>query len=197
MSLKEFPKKTTSYVDLKTKDLTKLEEVIKSKNSMLLIYGNRCSYCINFKPVWESFTQSILKKTNKVQFFAIEIEILNFLQNTNEKLYNYITLTSAKNDNLLIPKLVVFKKNSNNVTRVEYKGKKSIENLTSYVEEKFLKGSNISNSTNASKSLQKTIAFPRGGQTTEKRNLNEQIMGMPRKHLPVLVDRMIAKYLGL
>lgn len=175
-----------SFMEVQVKDFVKLKSLLLSKSSIVLIYYKECLHCKYFKPVWKSFTES----TKSVQFFAIEYEVLQDLEKTDKQLFYYVTLTSPKNMDLYFPKLVVFKKGKSSVTRQEYKGEKNVATLTAYVNKNLLK-------LHESDKQEVSISFPRGGQSVEKRNLNEQIMGVSRKHLPSLVDKLIAKYLGL
>ena len=177
------------YKEISVKDLSKLDEMIKSKPTMLFIYATWCYHCKMFKPVWETFAKNLGNKD--VQLLAIESNVLKVLAKDNEKLYNYISSTK-KSPDVYFPKLMVFKKTLTGKTvKSEYPpNKKSEAELVKY--------SNTTLSVPV-----KTPKEPRGKQVVKKpfrearAYLNEQIHGIARKPLPTLIDEMISKYLGL
>jgi thiol-disulfide isomerase/thioredoxin len=196
------------YKEISVKDLPKLDEMIKSKPTMLLIYATWCYHCKMFKPLWEKFAGNI-KANKEVQLLAIESEVLKALAKKDEKLYKYISMT-AKSPDVYFPKLMVFKKTLTGKTaKSEYPPqKKSEAELTNYANnvlskpiktppKKEAKAVKAIKAVKAVKAKADNKVVARKPLREARAYLNEQIHGVTRKPLPTLIDEMISKYLGL
>ena len=201
------------YKDLTEKDLVSLESKIKSKTTMLLLYADWCIHCKMFKPTWTKFAEDTTKKTKKIQFLAINAEVLQSLSSKDKRFYDYIT-TTPNEKNLYFPKLMVFLKTKKGIVKEEYTEDKKMELLNKYVDNLLLKTVSVSKKAVVTKNEKKpvvakkkkepesiSIPFPKSkkksGLIDGAHNLNEQIMGASKKSLPTLIDQMISKYLGL
>lgn len=168
------------YKEISSKDFKGLEKALKAKPSILLIYAEWCGHCKMFKPTWKEFTAA--HKGGKVAFYAIEDSKIKVLMQKDPELLQKL----SKDGQIYYPKIVAFSKGKT----VIYEGEKSIENLNDF----YKKVLGEPKKKPASKSTKKPSV--RGFQQT-KASLNEQIHGASAKHLPHLIDQMIAKYLGL
>ena len=190
------------YKELTVKDLPKLEEMIKSKPTLLLIYATWCYHCKMFKPVWEKFAGNL--KNKDVQLLAIESDVLKVLANNNEDLYNYISMTK-KSPDVYFPKVMVFKKTLTGKTaKSEYPPQKKSEaellkyaNTTLSVPVKTPKEPKAVKAIKPVKEVKDNKIVARKPIREARAYLNEQIHGVARKPLPTLIDEMISKYLGL
>lgn len=185
------------YKELTVKDLPKLEEMIKSKPTLLLIYATWCHHCKMFKPVWQRFAGNLESKD--VQLLAIEADVLKVLAKNNEGLYNYIS-TTKKSPDVYFPKIMVFKKTLTGKTvKSEYPPQKKTEaQLLEYSTKTLSVPVKTPKAKKASKPVKATKEVQARKPIREARAyLNEQIHGVARKPLPTLIDEMISKYLGL
>jgi len=160
------------------KDFGKLEEKIKSKNTILLIHATWCMHCKIFKPKWNEFGKKITSdkdiKKSDIQVFEIESENLNKLAKSHPSVFNYIAKT-AKSPDVYFPKVIVFKKTASGVSKKEYRQDEG--DLFDYVKTKVI---------GVKKTTVPMIVPP-----------VQKLSSSKKQSLPVLINMMLNKYMKL
>jgi thiol-disulfide isomerase/thioredoxin len=168
-----------------SKDFSKLEAKIKSKNTILLVYATWCMHCKIFKPKWEEFAKKVAGdkdiKKNDIQILEIESENLTKLAKSNPSLFNYIAKTTNSPD-VYFPKIMVFKKTPTGMSKKEYRQDEG--ELLSYVKTKVLA---VKKPQTASSKQIKAMVIPPIKDSSVR----------TKKSLPLLIDMMLNKYMKL
>jgi thiol-disulfide isomerase/thioredoxin len=101
------------HINVDSKEqFNKLDSIIKKKEPVLVLYfGEWCSYCKEFKPMWDEFI-----KICKIKTAEIESELLNLSSSKNHSVSSFPTIKLFVNG-----KLVLFEK------------ERSIDNLNTFV----------------------------------------------------------------
>lgn len=118
------------------KELPKLEELIRSKHTVLLLHAKWCIHCKMFAAEWSKFVSSM--KNEQVQTLSIESEVIQDLMKENEKLLNYISKTPSQPD-LYFPKIMVFVKGEKGIRKYAFTDERTAETLKSFVKSKIPK----------------------------------------------------------
>lgn len=123
---------------IQNKDLKNLPTLLNKNNTILLIHADWCIHCQLFKPVWEKTLKDLKNKLN-IQFLSIENEVLRKLQESDIKLFNYITTTPSEKS-VYFPKIMIISKTSKGgLKRKVYTGNRDYDEFTKYLVEKFSK----------------------------------------------------------
>lgn len=192
------------YKEVLVKDLASLEETLKKKNTILLIYADWCLHCKLFKPTWNKVAQEVKQTRSlnqQVQLLSIESEVFKVLGERNPKLYKYISTTRTSKD-IYFPKVMVFPKDK--PTPKEYIGEKSEESMIDYITKYFTETSVVAKPKKVVQPQAKKNQPIKIDGNNRKRpldkvrsKLTDEMGGVTAKTLPTLIDRMISKYLGL
>lgn len=122
---------------IKNKDLKNLPKLLNKNNTILLIHADWCIHCQLFKPIWEKSLKDLKNKLN-LSFVSIENEVLKKLQETDIKLFKYITTTPSEKS-VYFPKIMLFIKTSKGLKRKVYIGNRDYDEFTKFLIEKFSK----------------------------------------------------------
>lgn len=119
---------------LSAKDLKNVEDLIKSKHTVLLLHASWCIHCQMFSPQWDVLLHRFSKRKD-VQFLSMESEVIKKLNETNPKLLAYLAQTPSSPD-LYFPKIMVFLKGEKSVRRLEYTGDRSADAVQEFLDSK-------------------------------------------------------------
>lgn len=184
--------------EINAKDLPKLVEMLKSKNTVLFIYAEWCMHCKMFKPVWNSFIENNKKNTpvrKNFQFLSIESTMLNKLSDTNKKAFEYIAKTKTSPE-VYFPKIMVFLKNGERTVKEEYKKDRSEEGLLSYVKSK-LPAEEKKKELKSTKEKLTKMKWNDSNDNMQRRRSNNHENESDKQQLAHMIDQIINKYLGL
>lgn len=122
--------------------LEKLEDYIKQKNKIIImyIYADWCIYCVKFKPEWKDYIKKVSNNNNlkdKIVFVEVKEEYIKLIQKSK-------ILKKFLKDFKVYP-TVVFSNNNNKITIT---GDNKIKDIKKLVKENL---KNISNKYNSKK----------------------------------------------
>jgi len=116
------------------KDIPSLEELVRSKNTVLLLHATWCIHCQMFGPQWDVLLQRYIKR-NDVQLLSIESEVIKKLSEKNPKLLSFLAQTPTSPD-LYFPKIMMFIKGAKSTRRMEYSGDRNADAVQAFIDTK-------------------------------------------------------------
>lgn len=116
------------------KDFPKLEQMVRSKTTVVLFHAKWCIHCKMFAPEWSKFVNSM----KNIQTISLESEVIQELMKENQSLLSYLSKTRDQPD-IYFPKILVFVKGSSTVRKYVYAGERTADKLQEFVMSKLPK----------------------------------------------------------
>lgn len=170
--------KKTYYTELKTKHLADLEEMIKSKNTLIMLHMHGCWHCQTFKPTFNEFAKTMRKEKKDMQILGIEAEVLRKLSETNKKVFTMVTTTS-KSPSVYFPKVIAFKCSNNKIAKKEFEADRTIAELSKF----------------CGKVFPEAKAVVVSSSSVKKQGMNEQLNAVPN-YSTASLEKVLKKYMG-
>lgn len=206
-------KENPNVKTITVRDLKKLHDIVSKKTTVMLLYSFECVHCRIFGPTWDKVVNAVKADPticDKVQFVAIEMDVLVRLRKKNRDLFEFISTTTSSPD-LYFPKLMFFIKKDDNVKKVVYEQDRDEDKLVKFIRSKIpRKDRNIvkkptkavSNKVPKQKNNKRSTS---GKFTKRKFNLNQDdfvdivkknLGDTSNRSLPSLIDEMMQKYMN-